>query len=71
MNYKKMSIKKVRQFIDNNFPPYVECTILDEKDDKVVALLDYGKREDRLKVTIGYAGEDYNLYRLLETNFIK
>lgn len=71
MIVKKMNKKKVIQFIDNNFPPYCECTILDEKDDRVVALLDYGKREDKLKVTIGYAGEDYSLYRLLETNFVR
>lgn len=71
MKAKKISTRKVKQFIENNFPPYTECTILDEKDDRVVALLDYGKREDKLKVTIGYSGEDYSLYRLLETNFVK
>lgn len=68
---KKISIRKVKHFIETNFPPYNDCTILDEKDDRVVALLDYGRREDKLKVTIGYTGEDYSLYRLLETNFIK
>lgn len=65
-----MNKKRVRQFLDNNFPPYNECTIIEEKTDKVVALLDYGKREDKLKVTIGYSSDGV-MYKLLQTNFVK
>lgn len=71
MKRKKINPKKVKRFIENNFPPYNEITILEETNERVIALLDYGKREEKLKVTIGYSGEDYNLYKLLETDFIK
>lgn len=68
---KPMNKKKVKQFIDSNFPPYSELTILEEQIDYVTVLLDYGKREEKLKVKIGYANDGYNLYRLLQTDFIK
>lgn len=67
----KMNIKKVQQFIDNNFPPCSECTIVEETPEKVIALLDYGRREDKLRITIGFSGEDYSLYKLLQTDFIR
>ena len=71
MKTKKLNIKKVKHFIENNFPPYNECTILQETNDQVVALLDYGKRGEKLRVTIGYTGDEYSLCKLLQTDFIK
>lgn len=71
MKKKKLNIKKAKHFIENNFPPYNDITIIEEDDDKVIALLDYGKREEKLKVTIGYTGDEYSLYKLLQTDFIK
>ena len=64
-----MSNKKVMKFIDTNFPSYNSCTIIEEKADRTIAILEYGK-SDRLKVTVGTEGTDYNLYRLLQTDFI-
>lgn len=64
-----MNNKKVMRFIDNNFPPYNSCTIIEEKDDKTIAILEYGKT-DRLRVTVGIEDGDYSLYRLLQTDFI-
>ena len=71
MKKKKLNIKKAKHFIENNFPPYNDITIIEEDDDKVIALLDYGKREEKLKVTRGYTGDEYSLYKLLQTDFIK
>lgn len=71
MKNKKLNIKKAKHFIENNFPPYNDITIIEEDDDKVIALLDYGKREEKLRVTIGYTGDEYSLYKLLQTDFIK
>ena len=71
MEKKKLNIKKAKQFIENNFPPYNEITILEETDERVIALLDYGRREEKLRVTIGYTGDEYSLYKLLQTDFIK
>lgn len=64
-----LSRKKVVQFIDNNFPPYNSCTIIEEQDNKAIAVLEYGLR-DKLRVTIGYVGDEYSAYRLLQTEFI-
>ena len=57
------------KFIENNFPPYNNCTIIEEKDDKAVALLDYGSN-NKMRITVGLADDGYNLYKLLQTDFI-
>ena len=64
-----MNNKKVMKFIDDSFPPYNSCTIIEEKGDKTIALLEYGKN-DRLRVTVGVENGDYSLYRLLQTDFV-
>ena len=66
---KKMNVKKVKQFLENNFPPYYNYTILEETNNKVTVLLDYGKNEEKLKVAIGYT-DDTKLYRLLNTDLV-
>lgn len=64
-----MNKRKVKQFIENNFPPYDNYEILQDTDDKVVAILNYG-RTDKIRVTIGYADDGYSLLKLLQTDFI-
>lgn len=64
-----MNKRKVKQFIENNFPPYDNYEILQDTDDKVVAILNYG-RKDKIRVTIGYADDGYSLLKLLQTDFI-
>ena len=65
-----MNKRKVKQFIDNNFPPCCDYTIIEDKEDKVIALLDYGRREDKLKIAIGYSDEG-NMCKLLSTDFVR
>lgn len=64
-----MNKRKVKQFIENNFPPYDNYEILQDTDDKVVAILNYG-RKDKIRVTIGYVDDGYSLLKLLQTDFI-
>jgi len=64
-----MNKKKVMQFIDSNFPPCKNYTIITEGSDEAVAVLDYGG-SDRLRIRVGYCDEGHNLYRLLQTDFI-
>ena len=64
-----MNNKKVKQFLDNNFPPYNSCDIIQNTDDKVVALLSFGVK-DKIRVTIGYADDGYSLLKLIQTDFI-
>ena len=64
-----MNNKDVMKFIDSNFPPYNKCTIIEEKREKTIAILDYGKN-DKLRVTVGIENGDYSLYKLLQTDFI-
>lgn len=61
--------KKLKQFLENNFPPYNSYEVLQETDDKIVAVLNYGVK-DKIRVTIGYADDGYNLLKLLQTDFI-
>lgn len=57
------------QFIEANFPPYNSCTIIKEEKDKAVAILDYGSN-NKMRITVGRIDDGYNLYRLLQTDFI-
>lgn len=61
--------KKIKQFLENNFPPYDDYEIVQDTPDKVVAVLNYG-RKDGIRVTIGYADDGYSLLKLLQTDFI-
>lgn len=61
--------KKIMQFIEANFPPYNNCTIIKEEEDKTVAVLDYGS-DNKMRITVGHIDDGYNLYRLLQTDFI-
>lgn len=64
-----MNKKKLKHFLDINFPQYNNCTILEDTDEKAVAILEYGKY-DKIRVTIGLDGESQILYKLLQTDFI-
>ena len=64
-----MNKKKVIKFIDSNFPPYTKCTIIEDKKDMAIALLEYSKY-DKMKVTVGYGDDSHTLYKLLQTDFI-
>ncbi len=65
-----MSSKKIRDFLDKNFPPCASFKILEEESDTAVVLLDYGRYEDKLKIKLKKCAEDGNLYKLEETQFI-
>ena len=64
-----MKIKKLNSFLENNFPPYEKYEIIENKEDKIVAVLYYGKK-DKIRITLGYADEGYSLLKLLQTDFI-
>ena len=64
-----MKIKKVKQFLENSFPPYIDYEILQNTDDKVVAILNYGRKE-KIRVTIGYTDDGYSLLKLIQTDFL-
>lgn len=64
-----MNNKKVKQFLENSFPPYDNYEIIQNTDEKVIAVLNYG-RKDKIRVTIGYSKDGYNNCKLLQTDFI-
>lgn len=62
--------KNVRQFLETNFPPYTNCTIVEERADRTIAVLDYG-RFDKIRVTLGYEDDSHKFCKLLQTDFIQ
>ena len=64
-----MKLKKLKSFLENNFPPYDKYEVLENDEERIVAVLYYGTR-DKIRVTIGYADEGYSLLKLLQTDFI-
>lgn len=65
-----MNTKKLKTFIDANFPTPNKYNIQTETDDRVVVLLDYGRTEPKMKVTIEQTYESYNLLKITNTQFI-
>lgn len=61
--------RKVERFLELSFPPYSNCTIVAEREDSTIAVLEYSKH-DKIKVTVGLDGDGQNLYKLLQTDFI-
>ena len=62
--------KKAATFIEHNFPDYNSMKVEVLEPDKVVALLDYGSREPKLRIQIAKTADDYNLYTLIDTQFV-
>ena len=61
--------KKIVHLIEANFATYNNCTIIKEGEDETVAVLDYGNN-NKMRITVGHIDDGYNLYRLLQTDFI-
>lgn len=77
MNYKKEKKtkdvklnKKAMSFINLNFPDYNKINVIEDSEERVVTLLDYGKNEPKLKVEIVKTLESANLYRLMDTQLV-
>ena len=65
-----MNIKKLKVFIENNFPQPSNYDITSEENDKAVILLDYGKAEPKMEITVEKTYDAYNLLKLTDTKLI-
>ena len=65
-----MNMKKLKVFIENNFPQPNKYDITSEENDKVVILLDYGKAEPKMEITVEKTYDAYNLLKLTDTKLI-
>ena len=63
--------KKINKFLRDNFPPYCKSEIINETNDEIIILLNYGYNEDQIEITIGKTPGNEGLYRLESTNFKK
>ena len=65
-----MNMKKLKVFIENNFTQPNKYDITSEENDKAVILLDYGKAEPKMQITVEQTYDAYNLLRLTDTKLI-
>lgn len=65
-----MNMKKLKIFIENNFPQPNKYDITSEENDKAVILLDYGKAEPKMEITVEKTYDAYNLLKLTDTKLI-
>ena len=65
-----MNMKKLKVFIENNFPQPNKYDITSEENDKAVILLDYGKAEPKMQITVEKPYDAYNLLKLTDTKLI-
>lgn len=65
-----MNMKKLKVFIENNFPQPNKYDITSEENDKAVILLDYGKAEPKMEITVEKTYDAYNLLKLTDTKLI-
>lgn len=65
-----MNTKKLKTFIQNNFPEPNKYDITSEENDKAVILLDYGKAEPKMEITVEKTYDAYNLLKLTDTKLI-
>lgn len=63
--------KKMKRFVENNFPPYNNMEVISNDKEQATLLLDYGSKEPKMKVVVDRAGgEIYSNFRLVETIFM-
>ena len=65
-----MNTKKLKTFIENNFLQPDKYDITSEENDKAVILLDYGKAEPKMEITVEKTYDAYNLLKLTDTKLI-
>lgn len=71
-NLNKLKLdRKMKRFLENNFPPFNKAEVISNDVENAVVLLDYGQREPKMRVTVDKAGgEVYSNFRLTETEFL-
>lgn len=62
--------RKLKSFLETNFPPFTKADLISNNDDKATVILDYGKSEPLLKVEVVLSEDKYSLYKLADTKFV-
>jgi hypothetical protein len=63
--------KKLKTFINVNFMPPMKYDIETQTSDLAVVLLDYGKGEPKMRITVQNTSDANNLLKLIDTKIIE